>query len=610
MPTITVQRHDLHRLAHLPAETSLAELEERLSLVKGELNSRTEDGVRLRMPGGAWLEGAEDFKLRIELKDTNRPDLWSVEGIARQLRDHGRGHGEPYDFFTAEPAERRIEVDPALAALRPFIAGFLAYSATIDEDGLLAFIEAQEALTRNFGRKRKTVSLGLYAASDLRFPVQYKAVPLDGTRFEPLPPAAAPWGRPEQWPTGVAMTPAEILQKHPTGREYGEILAGWELAPLLTGAGGEVLSMPPIINSASLGRVTPGATALFVEATSVEQDQGLLAVNILATNLADRGWRIAPVTAHYPYDTPRGRTVTAPQPMPITQVAPVTAFSRLLGAELTPGEVVARLRAYGVEAAATGDEITATIPSYRQDYLHVVDMIEDYAISRGYDTLAPRMDQEFTVGHLQPMTEFEDLLRDLMIGFGFEEAICNLLTSIETLRERMNVPVTASAGAPPFHGGQTVHIENVMNREYAHLRDWLIPSLLEIEAQSAGAVYPHRIFEVGEVAVYDPAENMGSRTESRLAALIAGEDASFDAAQSVVYALMASYGLKFSITHWQHPSFIPGRVALVTIDHPQRGKMAAGFLGELAPQVLVNWGVRTPSAALELSVDELLGALA
>jgi phenylalanyl-tRNA synthetase beta chain len=184
------------------------------------------------------------------------------------------------------------------------------------------------------------------------------------------------------------------------------------------------------------------------------------------------------------------------------------------------------------------------------------------------------------------MTEFEDLLRDLMIGFGFEEAICNLLTSIETLRERMNVPLAASEGAPPFHGGQTVHIENVMNREYAHLRDWLVPSLLEIEAQSAGAVYPHRIFEVGEVAVHDPAEKMGSRTESRLAGLIADEEASFDAAQSVVYALMGSYGVKFSVTHWQHPSFIPGRVALVTIDQPQHGKIAAGFLGELAPQVL------------------------
>jgi phenylalanyl-tRNA synthetase beta chain len=336
-----------------------------------------------------------------------------------------------------------------------------------------------------------------------------------------------------------------------------------------------------------------------------------LALNILATNLADRGWQITPVITRYPYDTPRGRSVIVPHAMPIHQRVPVAEFSRLLGEQVAGAEIVIRLRAYGVAARLQGDQIEATIPSYRQDYLHAVDVIEDYAISRGYDTIAPTMAQEFTVGHLQPLTEFEDLVRDLMIGFGFEETICNILTSAENLRQRMNLSLEKGSNVQPFHGGPTVYIGNVMNLNYAHLRDWLIPSLLEIEAQSAGALYPHRVFEVGEVAIYDRAENLGSRSESRLAGIIADETASFDSAQSVIYALLGSLGIEFQVQAWQHPSFIEGRVALVTTKTGEKHEaVKLGFLGELSPQVLTNWGARVPIAAFELSLDALIAAYA
>ena len=68
MPNIEVLFDDLQRLVgrELPREAS--ELNDILSFAKGEVES---------------LEGEE---LSIEIKDGNRPDLWSVEGIARQLR--------------------------------------------------------------------------------------------------------------------------------------------------------------------------------------------------------------------------------------------------------------------------------------------------------------------------------------------------------------------------------------------------------------------------------------------------------------------------------------------------------------------------------------------
>lgn len=267
-------------------------------------------------------------------------------------------------------------------------------------------------------------------------------------------------------------------------------------------------------------------------------------------------------------------------------------------------EIAARLSAYGVGATTEPEAVIATLPDYRQDYLHAVDVIEDYAISRGLDSFASTMPVDFNVGKLQPLTEFEDLVRDLLIGFGFEEAFCNILTSLTQLQQRMAID-DHRLPLPPFHGGTVVSVANVMNRNYAVLRDWILPSLLEIAAHSLGAVYPHRIFEVGEVAVYDAGQNLGSRTESRAAGIIASEDASFDSAQSVIYALLGSLGMEFQVQPWQHPSFIEGRVGIILAADGSR----LGFLGELSPQVLTNWGMRTPIAAFEVALTAIADLL-
>ena len=323
------------------------------------------------------------------------------------------------------------------------------------------------------------------------------------------------------------------------------------------------------------------------------------------------------MTAEYPYDTPRGRLVTAPQVMNITQRAPLALFDRLLGEKCAAADIVQKLTAYGVQAALDGEAVVAAIPSYRQDYLHPVDVMEDFIVSRGYAAFTPILPEDFTIGRLHPLTTFEDLLRDLLIGFGFEEAVCNILTGPETLRQRMEVSEAAGAGVPPFHGGRLVRIANVMNVNFAVLRDWILPSLLEVESHSEGAIYPHRIFEVGEVAVFDPAENLGSRTESRAGLIVADETASFDTLQTVVHALLNTLKVPFRVVPWEHPSFIPGRVGLVVRDGGGAKYGGAkdggandpstwlGFLGEFSPQVLTRWGARMPAVGMELSVDRL-----
>jgi len=613
MPTIDVSLADLSAL--VGKQLSAEELEPLLALVKGELK-----------------RGSSGDELRIELQDTNRPDLWCTEGIARQIRHKlaDPTSWRPGYAFLERPGALagRIEVDASVASVRPFVAGFLAQGWTVDDAGLRAFIQAQETLSRNFGRKRQSIAIGIYDGARIAPPIRYEAVALDDrTRaFVPLAPSGE---LPPDVPRArwrEAWTPAEILRDHPTGREYRGALSG-DRAPLLVDSNGEVLSFPPIINSATLGRVVPGMSTLFVEVTGTVLDHVLLAINILAANLHDRGAKISSFATRYPYDTPRGREVVAPHSLPEKRAValPVERFRSLLGEpSLGIDEIRNALLAYGLDVRLEGggDYLRIEAPPYRVDYLHDVDAVEDFAISRGYASFVPLMPEEFTVGRLAGSTELADRVRDRMIGYGFEEAIANLLTDATKVREAMSL-AESDAGVPSLHGGPLVRIANVMNLSYSCLRDWILPSLLEIESRSSGAAYPHRLFEVGEVAVADPAAAVRSRTDLRVGALIAHESASFSEAQGYLGTLLFHFGLRrgnadgarggkgsgrYELVPSEHASFLPGRFALIVRSDLS---LPIGFLGEIHPEVLAGesgFGIRVPCAGFELSLEALAGS--
>src|SRR5215217_2885855 len=100
MPTISIFKDDLDSLlggAHPGSPVFIKQLEEWLMLVKGELKAHI----------------PETGELRIELQDSNRPDLWSCEGIARQIRTKLAGARPGYSFFhTPARAPRRLTVSP------------------------------------------------------------------------------------------------------------------------------------------------------------------------------------------------------------------------------------------------------------------------------------------------------------------------------------------------------------------------------------------------------------------------------------------------------------------------------------------------------------------
>lgn len=560
MPTISIIHQDFEQL--LGRSASVDQIESWLPLVKGELKDHT----------------PATGELRIELQDSNRPDTWCVEGIARQIRTSLAGKPLPYPLFSAKPrTKRRLLVLQGVEKLRPFVAACAALGYEMSEEGLTQLIQTQEKLSDIFGRKRQSVSIGVYRLSSIAFPITYGLVKSEETRFTPL-------GFSEK------MTPQEILTVHPKGLEYGSILAGSDHVPLLWDKEGQVLSFPPIINSREIGEVRVGDNELLVEVTGTDLYMVLLTLNILAVNLADRGASIEPMEVSYPYATDLGKKLRTPIDFSQSQRISPNAVEQALGTPLGTKPIQHALSAYGYTVKSTWNSLSVKLPPYRNDLMHVVDVAEDVAISQGYDSFSPLMPATFTVGMVSPIAQISDRVRDLMIGFGFQEMFSNILASRQELIDDMNLTGTEF--------GYVVEVDNAMSLNFSCLRRSILPSLLKVEATSLRAFYPHYVFEIGEVVIPDMGVELGSRTITNVAALIAYPGSSFSEMHSFLDLLMYYLTWTYRLEPTTHPSFLDGRVGMIL-----KEDQPAGFIGEIHPEVLEAWQITMPIAAFEVQVS-------
>lgn len=556
-------------------------LEERLTCGKAELDE---------MPDASLPQ--EERTIKIELNDTNRPDLWSTAGIARQLRIHANEHAQKegkisYSSFLSTKdkplnnSTRVVHVDPALKEIRPFMTAFVISGKPVDEPMLLDIIQTQEKICWNFGRKRRSISMGVYRSAQITWPINYKAVDPDKTSFVPL-------GNTEP------MSCRSILTDHPKGKEYGWILKDSPLFPLLSDAKNEVLSMAPIINSASLGAVQVGDSDLLVEMTGTDMPSLLVATNIVACDFADAGYSILPVKIEHPYETGFGKTITTPYYFQKSTSTTIPHINKLLGSTLTAAEINSALQKMGCDVSISEEKVSINPPAYRNDFLHEVDIIEDVMMGMEIEYFTPSKPRDFTIGRLTPITIFSRKAKSLMVGLGFQEMIFNYLGSGKDYIERMNI-VEAPAGK------SVIEISNPMSENFQYVRPSILPSLLSAEAPSGNAMYPHKIFEIGKVAYLEESENTGTRTRQHLGFLSASSEANFNEAASQVANLLYYLDHEYKVKETCDPRFITGRQAGIII----KGKQV-GIFGEIHPQVLENWTISTPCVAGEIDLEELM----
>lgn len=512
----------------------------------------------------AELDGKEGDTLTVDFNDTNQPYLWSVEGLARNIRS-ASGKSKGHKQLKLEKSDLIVKVDKSVAKVRPYIACFMARGPALTETQLQQLIQLQEKLAISFGRKRKKVGAGLFPAKDVAFPLTYKAVSPSSVSFVPL-------GMRKE------LNLKQVLEKHPKGKEYAWILKDAKKHPVLLTAKKEVLTFPPIINSETTGKLQAGDRDILCEVTGNDLRAVELVSSIFAYALSDRGFKIYSGKTKY-----ASKTITSPNVKGEAYKFDSKLVESLLGIKLSDKRMKELLEKAQYIVSSKNKVV---IPPYRHDVMHSVDVIEDIAIQYGYDKVEPLPLTSFTPGKALPSQSKIDTLRVLCIGFGYQEVWSAILSSKELLSDKMEV-----------EDSSIVEIENYMSQTYSCVRSKILPILLDVLSKNRHVDYPQRLFEQGKVSILKKGV---VEDHENLAMVSAHTSASFTEMKQLIEALLRNEKCEYSIEEFELDCFIPGRAAKVVV-----GKSQVGFLGEVHPKVLENFGLTTPVVGAELNLDRL-----
>jgi phenylalanyl-tRNA synthetase beta chain len=514
----------------------------------------------------------------IELKDTGRPDLWSVEGLSRTLRTF-LNLEKGYRHYEVDAPTLEVNVDPELKAIRPYICCSVVREMKLADAVIRGFMHLQDKLDQTYGRNRQKTSIGIYDYDLISPPLSYSVAKPDKMSFVPL-------GFDEE------MSLKEILLRHPKGVEYGHIVKGHRVYPILLDAEREVLSFPPIINSNDLGRVTAETRNLLVEVTGTDHQTVLNTLNLVTLALIDRGGKASSARIRYPNDSfYSSKQVFTPDFHTRKMDLDVAYVNSILGLQLSSEQIVECLLTAGLGAEKVDNtSVSVLIPCYRVDVMHTVDLVEDIAIAYGYSNIEPLWRELPSTGSVQSEQRLIDISREFMVGLGFQEVLNYTLTNPESLFDKMN-----------RERARIIEIVNPKVVTMSCLRSWLLPSLMEFFGSNQSVEFPQRVFELGKVTMVDETQETKTRDEEWLAAATTHPTASFTEIKSALDAFFMNLGLKWQIEEMVHPSFIEGRIGKVKLDG-----VDFGILGEIHPEVLEAWKLENPVAVFEIGIQKII----
>jgi phenylalanyl-tRNA synthetase beta chain len=550
MPTITVNRKVFEKLVgkKLPIE----KLKRKISYL------------------GTDLDEITDEEITVEIFP-NRPDMLSVQGFARAFSSYiGKSVG--LKEFKINKSNEKVIIDKSVKGVRPFTVCAIVKGITYDDEKIKEVIQIQEKLHVTYGRNRSKVAIGIYPFEKIKTPITFIAKKPNEIKFRPLE-------------STKEMTAPQIIAHHQTGKDYGHLLEGKKTYPIFVDANGDILSMPPIVNSHTTGKINYDTKDVFIECSGFDFDVLEKCLNMIVTAMSEIGGKIYSMELEYP-DKKR----VTPQLKPTEMKVDIKYINKLLGLKLKENDFkkYIEMMGYGYKNKKV------LIPSYRADIMHQSDLAEDIAIAYGYDKFEPTIPNVATIGEEAPFEVFKNKISNILVGLGLQEINTSNLTNETNQLTNMNVEMPL------------IELANSLSAEYDVLRAWVLPSMIETFKNNKHHDYPQKIFGIGTVFKKNTKPEFDTNIEEndRISVALTSEKADFTEIKQILAYLFTQIDCPFEIIETEHDSFIPGRVARVIVNNKK-----VAYIGEISPIVLENFSLEMPVCAFELNLTELFEIL-
>ena len=171
---------------------------------------------------------------------------------------------------------------------------------------------------------------------------------------------------------------------------------------------------------------------------------------------------------------------------PLTIKARISRINSVIGISLKKAKIISILKQLDITLkSSTKDEILVTVPSFRNDILEEIDIIEEVARVFGYNNIETKTRAAIDFSSNVRTDLLQDEIRNYIIGSGFNEVLAIGLQDEATMS---------------LAGKSLVKAVNPVSAEMAALRTSLVPSALRIVKHNRNhGVKDLRLFEIGNI---------------------------------------------------------------------------------------------------------------
>lgn len=528
-------------------------------------------------------EGKIVYKIEV---GANRYDLLCVEGIAICLK----AFLGLCDFpkFTTKPSGIQVFVENDVEKVRPIGMGAVLRGITFTDESYKSFIDFQDKLHLTIGKKRNLVSIGTHDLDTIQAPFRYVARKPEDIKFVPLK-------------CDKEMTGNEVIAHFSNDlklREYVPLLQGKEVYPLFLDSNDVVLSLPPLINS-SHSKITLNTHNVFIDITGLDFTKTMMALQTVCCCFSLYS------TTQFEIETveviggpmngnDKEKKMITPTIQEQHMTVPNEYLNKHLGLQLTEEELAKLLKKMGIQYANN----EAIIPPMRTDVMHACDIMEDVAISYGFNNLVAQNTISRTNGKELLENKMKDLIADEIAYAGFTEVITFVLMSVED----------ASTNLRRQPEG-LIRIKDSKTLEFQTARKTLLSGMLKCLFHNKAYPMPIKLFEVGDTVVLDEKSLTGAANRQQVCALICSPTGLMEDIHGLLDKIMFCYGVGYrtpkrankpvyDIVKGNDPCYLEGRGADILVNG-----VKYGMFGVVHPEVLKNFEIDNPVVALELYLD-------
>ena len=258
---------------------------------------------------------------------------------------------------------------------------------------------------------------------------------------------------------------------------------------------------------------------------------------------------------------------------PVEVTLPKAGVARLLGMNVPDTDVMRILQALGFDVEPSGNDWSATVPTWRVDVRRKEDLIEEIGRHYGYEHLPstfPGVQQAPPPS--DPRIARDRRVRTALLGMGFSEAITFAF-------------IEAAAAEPYLLGQPVVAIANPLSEKFTVMRPSLLPGLVDALSHNRRHGRPDvRLFEIG--TRFSPAGEtrgaafawMGLGTPDHWSGARRAVD--FSDVKGVVEQLAALAAVDVTFAETRPAILVEGRAAEIRVN----GR-AVGVMGQLSPAI-------------------------